>query len=94
MQRSQYAAKKISEIPGVSVKFPTPFFKEFIVDFQNTGISVADVNNSLLKENILGGCDLSRDFPELSQSSLYCVTELHTKGDIDTLINAIRKIVG
>ena len=44
-------------------------------------------------EGIFGGKDLSEEFPELGQSALYCVTEVHLKEDIDTLVNAIRKII-
>lgn len=93
MQRSQYAAKKIAEIPGVEVKMNGPFFKEFVVNFDMTGKKVADINKALLGFKILGGKDLSGDFPELGQSALYCVTEIHTKEDIDKLAYALAAAV-
>lgn len=93
MQRSQYAAKKIAEIPGVEVKMSGPFFKEFVVDFNMTGKTVADINKALLGYKILGGKDLSIDFPEMGQSALYCVTEIHTKEDIDKLVYALKGVV-
>ena len=40
---------------------------------------------SLRERGIFGGRDLSRDLPELGQSALYCVTEVHTQADIDRL---------
>lgn len=93
MQRAQYAAKKIAEIPGVEVKMNGPFFKEFVVNFDMTGKTVAAINKALLGFKILGGKDLSGDFAELGQSALYCVTEIHTKEDIDKLAYALASAV-
>ncbi|EPZ58782.1 aminotransferase class-V family protein [[Clostridium] sordellii ATCC 9714] len=36
MQNSQYAAKRLSEIDGVKLRFTSPFFKEFVLDFNST----------------------------------------------------------
>ena len=94
MQRSQYAMKKISEIDGINAPFfKSPHFKEFVVDFNETGKSVKSINRSLLKYGIFGGIDLSREFPELGNSALYCVTEIHTKEDIDRLAQSLREVL-
>jgi len=94
MQRSQYAAKRLSEIEGVKApRFKTPYFKEFVADFNETGTTVRKINKCLLKYHIFGGIDLSKDFPELGNSALYCVTEVHTKGDIDKLVRALKEII-
>jgi glycine dehydrogenase subunit 1 len=45
----------------------------------------------LRQEKILGGFSLNREFPELGQSALVCVTELHTKEDIDKLSAALEQ---
>jgi glycine dehydrogenase subunit 1 len=45
-----------------------------------------------LNIGIFGGKDLTRDFPELGASALYCVTEIHTKADIDRLVGALREV--
>ncbi|MFN0170673.1 MAG: aminomethyl-transferring glycine dehydrogenase subunit GcvPA [Bryobacteraceae bacterium] len=91
MQRSQYAAKCLGEIRGVKIQFPTPFFKEFVVNFDGTGRSVREINRSLRGQGIFGGKDLSREFPALGQSALYCVTEMVTKDDIDRLAVAVER---
>lgn len=94
MQNAQYAAKKLSSIPNVKVNsFGSTFFKEFIVDFSSTGKTVNEINKELLNRNIFGGKDLSKDFPTLGQCALYCITEIHTKEDIDTLVKEISDIV-
>ena len=88
MQRSQYAARRLSELDGVVAPgFSAPFFKEFVVRFEHT--RVRDVNRRLLDAGIFGGVDLSHDFPELGEAALYSVTEIHSKADIDRLADAI-----
>lgn len=94
MANAQYAAKKLNQIPGVKVNpFGSVFFKEFVVDFNETKKSVAEINKALLAEGIFGGKDLSDTFPALGQSALYCVTEVHTKEDIDTLAAVLTEIL-
>ena len=74
--------------------FSQGFFKEFVVNFDDTGKPVKRINSLLRKKHkIFGGRDLSGDFPELGQSALYCVTEIHTQDDIDRLAQAIGKAV-
>ncbi|MGE5704323.1 MAG: aminomethyl-transferring glycine dehydrogenase subunit GcvPA [Clostridia bacterium] len=93
MQRSQYAAKKLAEISGVRVKFNAAFFKEFLVDFSQTGKTVKQINEALLAKGIFGGADMSNHYPELGQCALYCVTEVHTKEEIDELVAAIKSVL-
>jgi glycine dehydrogenase subunit 1 len=78
--KSHYASEKLAEIKGVEVKFPG-FFKEFPLTL--TGKKVKQVNKALLKRGIFGGKDISHEFTELGQSALTCVTEVHSKADID-----------
>jgi glycine dehydrogenase subunit 1 len=86
LQKAQYAMKRLSEIKGVKApRFVSAHFKEFVVDFNDTKKSVNQINRYLLHKGIFGGRDLSQQFPELGQSALYCVTEVHSKEDIDRL---------
>ena len=43
---------------------------------------------------IHGGKDISKEFAELGQTDLYCVTEIHSKSDIDRLVEALNQILG
>src|SRR6185295_4713377 len=90
LQRSNYAARSLGAIDGVEVSFPG-FFKEFVVNFDASGRTVAELNAALRAHGIFGGKDLSADFPELGQSALYCVTEIHSQTDIDRLTKALRE---
>lgn len=90
--RAHYAATLLNAIPGVRVAPSTGFFKEFVVNFDDTGQSVADINKALLKQNIFGGIDLSRHFSSMGQSALYCVTEIHTEEDLQRLAAALKEV--
>ena len=94
MARSRYAMLEMDRIQGVrSPLFHSPHFKEFVVNFDRTGKTVADINRALLAREIFGGKDLTAEFPEMGQSALYCVTEVHTKDDIDRLVGALKEVV-
>ena len=90
MQKAYYAIETLKEIPGLRVPvFSSTIFNEFTVNYDRAGKTVAEINRSLYKKGILGGKDLSKDFPTLGQTALYCATEVHTKEDIDRLANAL-----
>jgi glycine dehydrogenase subunit 1 len=90
---SNYAMKKINEVEGVKAPvFQAPHFKEFVANFDETGKTVEEINNVLLEHKIFGGKDLSSDFPNLGSSSLFCITDIHTKTDIDRLVAALKEV--
>jgi glycine dehydrogenase subunit 1 len=93
MQKSQYAMRELSNIEGVKAPFfESPHFKEFVVDFNDSGVPVDYFNEFLLDSNIFGGKDISEEFPELKNCALYCVTEMHTKKEIDKLVQLIDEL--
>ena len=62
MQKSHYAAMQLAAIKGVqSPMFDGPYFREFVVNFDGTGKSVAEINTALLAQGIFGGKDLTRN---------------------------------
>ena len=91
--RARYGMDCLSQLDGVKVLFGSNAFKEFVVNFDGIGKSVKAINQALLHEKIFGGIDLSDDFPELGNSALYCITEVHRKEDIDRLTEALEEIV-
>jgi len=93
IQKSHYAIKLLSEINGVKILFPSHVFKEFVVNFDETGKTASKVNKALLGYNIFGGKDISQEFPELGNSSLYCVTEVHSLEDIGKLTTALQGVL-
>jgi glycine dehydrogenase subunit 1 len=92
--RSRYAMTELDKVEGIRAPlFEGPHFKEFVVNFDGTGKTVEEINDALLTRGIFGGKDLTREFPQLGNCALYCVTEVHTQDDIDTLVSALREVV-
>lgn len=94
MSRSRYAMRHIDRIPGVRVPvWKAPHFREFVADFTDTGKTVEEINEGLLDRKIFGGKDLTDEYPELGATALLCVSEAHTREDIDQLTAALKEIV-
>ena len=86
--RARYAMRRIGELPGVRAPVFNSFhFKEFTVKFRTK--SVSETHLSLLDRGIHGGKSLVNEFPELEETALYSVTEMHTKRDIDRLVTVL-----
>ena len=94
IQRSRYAMKKLLEIQGIKTPiFQSSHYQEFTVNFEETEKSAEKVNRSLLERGIQGGRTLRNDFPDLGDTSLFCVTEVHSKSDIDNLAQCVEEAV-
>ncbi|MGB8213268.1 MAG: aminomethyl-transferring glycine dehydrogenase subunit GcvPA [Anaerolineales bacterium] len=86
--KAHYAAEKIVEIPGYSVRSDAPFFHEFLVGCPKP---VAEINAHLLEHGFLGGYDLGQDYPALQDTMLLAVTEMNTRDEIDALVDALKE---
>jgi len=92
--KTNYAMKLLSQIEGVRVPlFDSFHFKEFTVNFDEIPLNVKEINKKLLLHSIHGGKDISAEFPELGQTALYCVTEIHSLEMIERLAEALGKIL-
>jgi glycine dehydrogenase subunit 1 len=85
LQKAHYLAEELSKI-GVEIKFKADFYNEFVVKVDDA----SRVNSELLKKGIVGGLDLGKYYPELSNCLLFCVTELNTKEEIDKLVGVVK----
>ena len=90
--KSNYAMQLLSKIRGVKTPvFKSAHFKEFTVNFDETGLKAREINEKLLRHQVQGGKDVSKDFPELGQTGLYSVTETHSKQEIERLRDAMEE---
>jgi len=86
--RARYAMRRIGELPGVRAPVYNSFhFKEFTVQFRDKTVDA--IHMELLDRRLHGGRSLVKDFPDLGEAALYCITEQHTKKDIDRLVTAL-----
>ncbi|MBM4439399.1 MAG: aminomethyl-transferring glycine dehydrogenase subunit GcvPA [Candidatus Rokubacteria bacterium] len=88
--KAHYAAERLTQIPGVALRFPAPFFKEFTLKLP---VSPDRVVGKLLKQRILGGVPLKRFDRALGDCLLVAVTEKRTRAEIDAFADALAKVV-
>lgn len=94
LYKCNYAQKKLETVEGIRLPYKeSRGFMEFVINVDGTGKTVAEINKELLKYRIFGGYDLSRQMPSMGQSMLVCVTEKTDFSDIDTLAEALKKIL-
>ncbi|TXT56585.1 MAG: putative glycine dehydrogenase (decarboxylating) subunit 1 [Candidatus Thorarchaeota archaeon] len=90
--KSNYASRVINEIPGVSSPaIGNSIWREFVVRFSE-GSTAYDIHEGLIKNNLHGGQILTGVYPELGESMLFCVTELHDLQTIDVLVETLTEI--
>lgn len=88
VQKANYALEECVKISGIEQKFSGAFFNEFVLEF---GKPVEDVNLYLKEQGITGGLDLEKFYPELKNCALFCVTEIHSKENIDRLVSKLKE---
>lgn len=88
-QKAEYAKQAICALPGYEVLFQGPTFNEFAV---KTPFAVEVINQKLLEHKMIGGVNLQQLYPEFGEAILFCVTEQHSKVEIDALVNALHAI--
>ena len=84
--KAHYAAKEIDKLDGYKVLRDKPFFNEFIVKCLKP---VSEINEYLIDNGIVGGYDLSLDYPDMKDQMLLCVTEMNSKDEIDALVELL-----
>ncbi|MEM2020763.1 MAG: aminomethyl-transferring glycine dehydrogenase subunit GcvPA [Zestosphaera sp.] len=91
--RTNYLVKRLKEVDSLDLLFPRGLhFREVGVRFRSA--DVVSVIKSLTGKGLQIGPHLGRFYRELSDCSLMCVTELHTRGDIELLISSLKNVLG
>ena len=88
--KAHYAADQLTRIPGVSLRFAQPFFKEFTLRLPKSPTSVVA---RLAKRRILPGVPLKTYDRTLADSLLVAVTEQRTKDEIDAFAGALAEVL-
>ena len=84
--KAAYAREQISQLDGFAIPFSGPIFNEFVVTCPE---SVAVLKKRLEKKGILAGISLGRDYSDLEDGLLVCVTEQNSREQIDRLVLAL-----
>jgi len=84
-RKAHYAAQQLAQIPGISLAFPGPFFKEFVIRVKGDPHKVLE---HVLARGFHGGIPLGQWYPALADSILIAVTEKRSRAEIDGLAAA------
>ncbi|MCQ2370110.1 MAG: aminomethyl-transferring glycine dehydrogenase subunit GcvPA [Paludibacteraceae bacterium] len=79
--KAHYLASELSKLKGWSIKYGADFFMEFVTESENP----KGLLDFLQTKGILGGLQLS------DNEILWCVTEMASKDDLDTLVSLIEE---
>lgn len=82
--------EKLTAISGVDKVFSSSHFHETVLQLK---LPATEVLSSLMSKGILGGYDLSLDYPELGNAILVCTTEMRSDEDIDSYVKAMHEVL-
>jgi glycine dehydrogenase subunit 1 len=89
-RKAHYAAERLAAVPGLSLAFAGPFFKEFVLRARG---DVSKILTEVGRLGYHGGIALGRWYPALSDCILVAVTEKRTKDEIDGLAAAYNQVM-
>ncbi len=82
--------QQLVAIDGITAAFSGPYFHETVIRLDRPA---GEVLSALIEKNILGGFDLTQDYPELGQAILICATEMRVDEDIDMYVTAMKEVL-
>ena len=88
--KANYALKRLSEIPGVKLRFPAPIFNEFTLELP---LDAAEIIGQLIEKGIMAGFPLGRYYKGMEKCMLIAVTEKRTKEEIGLLAEALEAVI-
>lgn len=92
LMRGKYLSTELDKLEG----FTSPLFRschhfnEFVI--QSSNIEINELNSKLLELGVIGGLNLTPQFPELGNAMLVATTETHAKQDYAKFIKGLRSI--
>jgi glycine dehydrogenase subunit 1 len=88
LAKAAYAADVFAK-SGAKVLFNgAPRFNEFVAQTKSDPYVI---NNALLQQKIIGGFPLKKFYPELGHASLWCVTEMNSREQIDAAAKEVSR---
>ena len=89
-EQTNKLANLLSEIDGVEKVFSAVHFHEVALRLDRP---VEPVLAALAEQNVLGGYDLSGEYPELGNAFLICATETKTEEDLQTYAKQLEEVL-
>jgi len=87
IRKARRFAEKISSVKGYEAPvFRASHFNEFVM---RSDTSVEGLSSRLLSKGVHGGIRLNKHFPDLGESMLLAVSELHSEEDFELFVSAL-----
>jgi glycine dehydrogenase subunit 1 len=83
LRKAHYTAERLATVPGMSLRFNTPFFKEFTLSVPG---DVPALLKQLRDRSYHAGLSLGQWYPGLRDGLTVAVTEKRTRAEIDGLV--------
>jgi len=90
LRKAHYAASRLAQVPGVSLAFSRPYFKEFCIRIKG---NVPELLRHLRATGYLAGLPLGRWYPQWQDGLVVAVTEKRTRQEIDGLVDQLAAIL-
>ena len=87
LNAAHYLRAGIEKLDGFEVPYAAPVFNELVLRSQ--GPSTSELVSRLLERDIIAGVDLGRFRDDWRQDLLIATTELHTRPDLDRLLEGL-----
>jgi glycine dehydrogenase subunit 1 len=85
--KAEYLKKGLIK-KGARVRFDSPTFNEFVVEFEN---DFRPAYERLLEQKIVAGLDIGKYYKGMKGCYLFCATETASKEDLDLVIGEVNK---
>jgi glycine dehydrogenase subunit 1 len=89
-RQSNKLVEALTKVRGVKLAFDGPRFHEAVLQLDR---NVGDVLEQLARAGIVGGFDLSQQYPELGQALLVCATETRTDEEIQRYAQTLAEVM-
>ncbi len=89
-RNTETLTRALCNLPGVEIRFRQEFFHERVISLP---LDPKDALRALAAHNVLGGLDLSREYPELGNAILVCATEKRTADEIQGYAKKLARII-
>ncbi|MEM2035603.1 MAG: aminomethyl-transferring glycine dehydrogenase subunit GcvPA [Candidatus Caldarchaeum sp.] len=89
--KTSYFMEKLNKVQGIRIPFTeAPHYMEFA--YRVEGVECSRVLEHLLEHGIVGGLRLGPGYPKLGDAILTAVTEVHSRRDIDSYVEFLRRV--
>ncbi len=93
LQKAHDAFSRLCGTGAFTPAFEQPFFNECTLRLTDPALKER-LSKPLLKAGIVGGWSLQDWYPALSDASVWCVTELLSRAQVDRLIDLVKQVAG